>query len=1032
MTPSAGPRSGVALLIGVGDYRHRGHIRPLPYARRDARSLARLARAPRGCRFADDRVVLLTDAEATREALVRRLAAWLPRESAGAELVLVYFAGHGVTVPVGGRDEGFLLPHDADPDAVEATGVSMADVARWMGGLKAEAVVVLLDCCHAGGVLPEGVTLRGQPRDMAIRPELIQPLAGQGRFLIVSCGAGERSLEADELRHGLFTYHLLRGLGGAGDQNRDGRVGVTELFGYVAEAVRRDATRFGHTQTPWSSGTWARDVPLTLPGRRRDPTGPAAPADAPAGLTDELRALRARPDPARLPLVLGSLAHADEAVRRRAARALKALGWPAATTAALALARGGDEAGVAAALRGLEALEAHADAVALLDRLTAALHGEPRGRALELLDRKRLALGLDRLRAAFAERRSPYVLERVLGAGPFTAAYLARHETSGLAVVVRVLRPDLAARADLRGRFLDLGARATRLVHQGLLMTREVLDYHEHGLCATVRDHNDGVTLRDVLAGGRRFEPEQALRLLRQVLEALAPAHREGLAHGGVRPSNVHLTRDGRALLGDPALTGAPSDLADPRLLYGLRYAAPEAFGGEPGPTADLYAVGCVAWELFWGTPPFVADAAVELLTRHARDPLPAPAPGRLADAALPWLRRLLAKAPPGRYPDQAAALEGLEAVLAALRRPPGPGLASPTGPGPDVPPDQTGGPLLPEASLVRYQGRPSIVPVEPTVAPSEGGLSGPPPAPTAGPPAVVDGRYEILEELGRGGMGVVYRARQTALKRVVALKMVRGSSHAGPGELARFRREAEAVARIQHPNIMAVFEAGEFEGCPYLVLELMDGGNLAGRLATAGPLPPAEAAALVEVLARAMQAAHDQHILHRDLKPANVLFTADGTAKISDFGLARRQDDEHMTLAGQVLGTPAYMAPEQARGDIRAVGPAVDVYSLGAVLYECLTGRPPFRGATVLETLRQTTDDAPVPPRQLRPSVPRDLESICLKCLAKEPARRYASAAALADDLRLFLDGRPITARPPSRLERFWRWLRRALPWSR
>jgi tRNA A-37 threonylcarbamoyl transferase component Bud32 len=292
-------------------------------------------------------------------------------------------------------------------------------------------------------------------------------------------------------------------------------------------------------------------------------------------------------------------------------------------------------------------------------------------------------------------------------------------------------------------------------------------------------------------------------------------------------------------------------------------------------------------------------------------------------------------------------------------------------------------------------------------------------------------GDFDLLEEVGRGGMGVVYRARHTKLDRVVALKMIRrGQDEA---ELARFRVEAEAIARLQHPNIVQVFEVGEHAGVPFCALEYCAGGSLAERL-RGTTLLPAEAAAVVAALAEAMQAAHRQNVIHRDLKPANVLL-AGGDAvtplgrlipKVTDFGLARKLDDPGLTQSGVILGTPSYMAPEQARGDSKAVGPPADVYALGAVLYECLTGRPPFRAATTLDTLAQVLDAEPVPPRQLNPALPRDLETICLKCLRKEPQRRYPDAAALADDLRRFLQGEPIRARPVGHLERAAKWVRR------
>ncbi len=305
---------------------------------------------------------------------------------------------------------------------------------------------------------------------------------------------------------------------------------------------------------------------------------------------------------------------------------------------------------------------------------------------------------------------------------------------------------------------------------------------------------------------------------------------------------------------------------------------------------------------------------------------------------------------------------------------------------------------------------------------------------------------YEVREELGRGGMGVVFKAWQPRLKRFVALKMILAHAHAGPDAQARFRREAEAVARLQHPNIVQIYEVGEHDGYPYLALEYLEGGSLADHLG-GRPVPPETGARLVETLARAVHSAHQRGVIHRDLKPANVLLSfrrepeasaetdalalgsrlTDGIPKIADFGLAKRIDGAapsawgSLTGSGNVLGSPSYMAPEQALGHRKAIGPAADVYSLGAILYEALTGRPPFAGATLLATLEQVRSDEPVPPRALQPAVPADLEAVCLKCLAKEPGRRYASAQDLADDLGRFLRGDVIRARSGGLLDR-WR----------
>jgi len=282
---------------------------------------------------------------------------------------------------------------------------------------------------------------------------------------------------------------------------------------------------------------------------------------------------------------------------------------------------------------------------------------------------------------------------------------------------------------------------------------------------------------------------------------------------------------------------------------------------------------------------------------------------------------------------------------------------------------------------------------------------------------------YEVLGELGRGAMGVVYRARQVGLNRVVALKMILAGEYAHPEAVARFLTEAGLAARIQHPNIVPVYVVGSAGGRPYFSLEYVAGGSLADRL-RGEPQVPADAARLVETLARAMHHAHLQGVIHRDLKPANVLLAQDGTPKITDFGLAR-SDDGGLTVTGAILGTPCYMAPEQAEGR-KGIGPAADVYALGSILYECLTGRPPFRGSTAVETIDQVRTRDPVSIRALRPGVPRDLETIAMACLQKEPDRRYPTAEVLANDLALWLGGRPIVARPVGLFERAWNGVRR------
>ena len=290
--------------------------------------------------------------------------------------------------------------------------------------------------------------------------------------------------------------------------------------------------------------------------------------------------------------------------------------------------------------------------------------------------------------------------------------------------------------------------------------------------------------------------------------------------------------------------------------------------------------------------------------------------------------------------------------------------------------------------------------------------------------PKIAD--HQVLEVLGHGGMGVVYKAWHLRLNRPVAVKMLLAGPFARQKELERFVREAQAAAGLNHPNIVQIYEVGNAESRPYFTMEFVEGGSLSQKLAGV-PQPVRQAAALTATLAETVQAAHQRGIIHRDLKPANVLLTGAGVPKIADFGLARRMEEAAaLTQSGTPLGTPSYMAPEQAGGKSSAIGPMVDVYALGAILYELLTGRPPFRGESGAETVQQVLLQEPVAPSRLNPAVPRDLETVCLKCLRKEPEKRYISAAALSNDLTRFLEGRPIQARPLNRIARFARWCRR------
>jgi len=320
-----------------------------------------------------------------------------------------------------------------------------------------------------------------------------------------------------------------------------------------------------------------------------------------------------------------------------------------------------------------------------------------------------------------------------------------------------------------------------------------------------------------------------------------------------------------------------------------------------------------------------------------------------------------------------------------------------------------------------------SVAPADaPTIPPSEPGGDSTNSAPQIGTKVKYFGDYELLDEIARGGMGVVYKARQVRLNRIVALKMILAGEFASEADVQRFQTEAEAAAQLDHPGIVPIFEVGEHEGHHYFSMGLVEGESLAHRMAD-GPLPPNAAAELVQQIAKAIEYAHEKGVVHRDLKPANILIDQDGQPRVTDFGVAKKVEGEsNLTATGQILGTPSYMPPEQAAGRLGDVGPPADVYSLGAILYAALTGRPPFQASNPMDTLLQVLDKEPVSPRQLDFKIPRDVETICLKCLEKDPRRRYDSAAALQADLSRWLADEPILARPITGAERLVKWVKR------
>ena len=535
---------------------------------------------------------------------------------------------------------------------------------------------------------------------------MLQELTGRGRYLIASCDDGQVSLEAENWGHGLFTYHLLEGIRGAGDRDGDGRIGVAELFEHVAEAVERDARAMGTIQKPWSCSIGAGGVYLSAPrwkgaeGRPKSARAMAvvaaerlwreqgaaaaiseierttdwADVDQLASILDLLRVME---HPAAIPFLFRCLAHAREEIRTRAKKIVQTIGWAKVAAFIEVLALHGDAEQFGAVLDGLAAFEAHREIVTLLDRLVTLLKGDQRNRTIFLLERKQQALDLERIAELFRESHSPYQIQKALGQGLCTAAYLARDESSELDVVVRVLRPELVNSPQIRAQFLDLSRRSVKLVHQNLVLTREVRAFPDRHIYYVVRDYVDGVTLQKLLESGRVFSPDQILKILRQLLRSLTPLHANGMMHGSIKPSNIFLCGEDRVILGDLALPLRGFSVQLDRLSYDYRYAPPEMFreDGALGPWSDFYALGCVAYELACGAPPFVSDNHFELAGQHVREAVEPPSQrgSNLGPAGDALLLRFLAKSPSDRVQSLDEALQSIEDLPPCWSRRPSP-----------------------------------------------------------------------------------------------------------------------------------------------------------------------------------------------------------------------------------------------------------------------------------------------------------------------------------------------------------------------
>jgi serine/threonine protein kinase len=614
-----------------------------------------------------------------------------------------------------------------------------------------------------------------------------------------------------------------------------------------------------------------------------------------------------------------------------------------------------------------------------------------------------------------------YEIEEFIDRGGQGDVYRARHLRLDRVVALKILRSGTGDDENLLARFQREAKLSARLDHPHIV---RVYDCEEHdGRLYLSMELLEGGSLKEYVRPQDPLVPEQAAQLLITLASAIQYAHEQGIVHRDLKPGNVLYTREGTPKVTDFGLARRlqpdATELTKTRTILGTaHYMAPEQAAGQgkhATAATDVYGLGAILYAVLTGEPPFDGEDWLDILIQVRTIPVIPPrqkratVPVRLEQICL----KCLEKEPAKRYPTAAALADDLRRFLEG---------GAPVGAG-DTGEFRIDAPSAGQL-LQPHEASNTVSSAVITVDPSGDAIS----LRVAAQRYPKIPGYEILEEIGRGGMGVVYKARQLSLNRIVALKTILHAGFSGGQELARFRREAETVASLNHPNIVHVYDFAEFDGVPYFAMEHVEGGSLMMRLKV---LPqPSLAAEVIEQVARTMGFVHERRILHRDIKPANILLASaekwepvgpkrqaelrgNGVVKITDFGLLRPPTGDELEIEGSIMGTPSYMSPEQASGRGKDVCPASDVWSMGATLYESLTGQPPFRKASVIDTIMAVINEDVLPLRQLRRDIPHVLEAICLKCLRKDPAKRYANGTELADDLRRFLEGRPTGAYP-------------------